>query len=174
MANRNRLRIFGLLVQNPDQTVSAVAGRLRLGLPLTSEYLRALESRGLLAVRRVGRRVTYRTAPRTDPRRTQTLVTALRRVFQHEAQPIATVFKLATAFTHPRRLKIFRALQVEPRTLGQIQTTTRVPGRALSRHLKKLAARGFITRHRRRYHVNRSACAFGRELARLAVQTAGG
>ena len=50
LANRPRQQIFGLLVQQFPQTVSAVAARLHLPLPVASQYLRALEARGFAGV----------------------------------------------------------------------------------------------------------------------------
>ena len=60
LANRKRLQILALLIRQPNQTVSTVAGRMSLSMPTASQYLRALEARGLLTCRRVGRRVEYR------------------------------------------------------------------------------------------------------------------
>ncbi len=57
LANRTRLKIYALLLRQPGQTVSAIAEQLKLPLPAASHYLRALEARGLLAVRRKGRNV---------------------------------------------------------------------------------------------------------------------
>ena len=48
LANPTRLKMFSLLLQQPGQTVSAVAEHLSQPLSLTSEYLRALEARGFL------------------------------------------------------------------------------------------------------------------------------
>jgi DNA-binding MarR family transcriptional regulator len=60
LANRTRLHMRGCLLQHPGQTVSAVADQLKLSLPVASQYLRALEARGLLTVRGVSRRLKYR------------------------------------------------------------------------------------------------------------------
>ncbi len=170
IANRTRLRIFGLLVEQPALTVSAVAAEIGLPDSIASEYLRALEARGLLTVRRAGRRVEYRlsSAPSGNP--AHGLVAAMRLVFQREAQPVEKLFKLATAFTHPRRIEIFRALQTGPGTHGQLHAATRVPSRALQRHLKKLVGRGFVECQLGRYGVAARSDAFGRELARLAIE----
>src|SRR2546425_418512 len=135
--------MFGLLLQRPGQTVSAVAERLGQPLSLTSEYLRALEARGLRRARRVGRRVEYRSSPSPGAEPAAGLVSALRKTFQQETQPVETVFRLATAFTHPRRIESFRALQNGPRTLGHLRAATRLSSWALVRHLRKLEARGF-------------------------------
>ena len=52
LANRTRLRMFHLLLHQPGQTVSAIAERLGLTVPVASQNLRALEARGLLALSR--------------------------------------------------------------------------------------------------------------------------
>ncbi|MBI2924191.1 MAG: helix-turn-helix domain-containing protein [Verrucomicrobia bacterium] len=170
IANRARLRIFRLLVQQPGQTVSAVAAQLQQPLSAASEYLRALEARGLLTARRVGRRVEYRptAAPSGSP--AHGLVVAMQSALQSESQTTETLFRLATAFTHPRRIEIFRALKTQPQTLGEIQTATRISARALKRHLRKLEARGFVKCELGIYSVARCSDVFGRELARLAAE----
>jgi len=170
IANRTRLQIFALLLRQPDQTVSAVAARLGQPLSLTSEYLRALEARGLLTARRVGSRVKYRSSPATSSDPAHRLVAALRTAFQRERQPVEALFRLATAFTHPRRIEIFRALQAQPLKFGHIQVATGIPGRALLRHLGKLEARGFVACRKRMYSVASRPDAFGRELARMAAE----
>jgi DNA-binding MarR family transcriptional regulator len=162
--------MFNLLLQTPGQTVSAVAQHLRLPLSLTSEYLRALEARGLLQARRLGRWVEYRLPVSPDGQPAARLVSALRKTFQQEAQPVETIFKSVTAFTHPRRLDIFRLLQTGPRRVGQIRAATGLSRRALLRHLTKLKARGFVSRRRGLYAVVKRRDRLGAELARLAAE----
>ena len=169
LANRTRLRIFCLLVHQPNQTVSSVAERLKLPLPVASQSLRALEARGLLVVRRVGLRVTYRPSAAAAGGDTQAFVAALRQTLRREPPPIEMLYKLSTAFTHPQRIEIFRALQNEPPTLRQLQAASGISVRALLRHLKKLKARGFVVCQRGRYKVATRPDAFARELARLAA-----
>ena len=170
IANRTRLQIFGLLLQNPDLTVSAVATRLKLPLPVASEYLRILEARGLLSVQRVGRRVKYRPGPATGEAPTAKLVAALRGTFQLDREPVETVFKLATAFTHPRRIQIFRVLSSAPGTLEELHAATSIPFRTMHRHLRKLEDRGFVISQLDRYAALSRSDPLGRELARLARQ----
>jgi len=170
LANRRRLRILGLLVQSPELSVSGVAERLELSLPVASQYLRALEARGLLAARRVGRRVQYRLniASAIEPARV--LAAAVRLAFQHDLAPVEALFRLATTFTHPRRIEIFRALAAQARTTGQLQAVTRISAAALCRHRRKLEARGFVAEHQGLYAVASRSDVFGRTLARLAVK----
>ena len=51
ITNRTCLQIFALLVEQPGQTVSAVATRLRPPLLVASQYLRTLEARGFVTCR---------------------------------------------------------------------------------------------------------------------------
>ena len=146
LANRTRLRIFGCLLQRPDQTVTAVSSRLRLPVAVTSQYLRALEARSLLVVRRKGSYVSYRINDGDTARPVRSLVVALRVVFQRERDPITTIFKLVTAFTHPRRVAVVQAMAGGARTLQQLHDRTGISVPALMRHLAKLEARGFIVR----------------------------
>lgn len=170
LANRVRLALFGLLVQQPDQTVSELSKRLCLPMSMTSEYLRALEARGLLAVHRAGRWVKYRPALVKGDSPGSTLVPALRAVFRQEAAPIETAFKLATAFTHPRRIEILHRLHAKACTTNQLQVATHIPMVTLRRHLRKLETRGFIARRGRLFVEARHPVGLGRELTRLATR----
>ena len=170
LANRKRLRILALSIRQPNQTVSAVASQMRLSLPAASQYLRALEARGLLTCRRVGQRVEYRPAAATTEDAAGEILTALRLVFRRKAQLIEALFKLATAFTHPRRVEVFRAVKNGTDSFSKLQAATHISARALSRHLAKLEARGFVRSETEIYTVTNQAHPFGRVLARLAGQ----
>lgn len=94
----------------------------------------------------------------------------MRLVLRREAQPVEKLFKLATAFTHPRRVEIFRAVHTGSQTLQHLRAATHIPDRALQRHVRKLVARGFLECQRGRYSVVARSDAFGRELVRAAVE----
>jgi len=162
--------MFRLLLRQPDQTVTAVAHHLRQPLALTSLYLRAMEARGLLTAHRVGRWVRYRPGPANGPSATSGLVAALLATFQRDAEPVETVFQLATAFTHPRRIELFQLLQTGPRPLGELRAASHISVWALRRHLKKLEARGFIRRQEDLYAVAPWPEGLDRALARMAGQ----
>jgi DNA-binding transcriptional ArsR family regulator len=170
LANRKRLQTLALLSRQPNQTVSAVAERMSLSMPAASQYLRALEARGLLICRRVGGRVEYRLSAGTRGGAAGDIIEALRRVFPRGARSIEPIFKLATAFTHPRRIEVFRAMTTGADTFAELQAATHLPTRAIARHLAKLEARGFLKNERARYVVTRQHHPFGRVLARLATQ----
>jgi DNA-binding transcriptional ArsR family regulator len=168
LANRKRLQTLALLIRQPNQTVSTVAERMRLSVPATSQYLRALEARGLLTCRRVGRSVEYRASTNTSEGAAGEIINALRLVFRRRAQPIEAIFKLATAFTHPRRIEVFRALTNGADSFAKLQAATHIPARALSRHLAKLGARGFAKNEMAQYVATTQSHPFARVLARLA------
>ena len=167
LANRKRLQTLAHLIRQPNQTVSAVAERMSLSMPAASQYLRALEARGLLTCRRVGRRVEYQLSAGTSAGASEEIVKALRLVFRRRAQPIEAIFKLTTGFTHPRRVEVFCALTNGADSFAKLQAATRMPARALSRHLAKLEARGFV-RNEALYAATIHRHPFGRVLARLA------
>lgn len=147
LANRQRLRIFECLLREPGLSVTSVADRLNLSVALTSLYLRALEARGLLTVRRAGRRVHYRVSGTEAAPAIRPLVLALRQVFEARGtQAVPSVFKLATAFTHPRRLELFKAVSTGARTFAHLSGRTRISRLALGRHVAKLESRGFLRR----------------------------
>lgn len=169
LANRKRLQILALLARRPAQTVSTVARFMKLSLPTASQYLRALEARGLLTCRRVGRRVEYRLANGKSESAADQVAAALRRVLGGRNR-VEGLFKLATAFTHPRRVKVFCAISKGANSFDKIQAATHIPGPALQRHLEKLEARGFVVRPGGAYAARTGANAFARTLARLATE----
>lgn len=168
MANRKRLHTLALLIRKPNQTVSVVAGRMSLSVPAASQYLRALEARGLLTCRRLGRRVEYRPAAGTGEGAAGKIINALRLVLSRRTQSVETIFKLATAFTHPRRIEMFRALTNGADSFARLQNATHIPAQALSRHLRKLEARGLVKKELGRYVATLQRHPFGRVLSSLA------
>ena len=168
LANRKRLQILALLIRQPNQTVVTVGRQMNLSVPAASQYLRALEARGLLTCRRVGLRVEYRVPATATGTAAAEIVTALQLAFRRRAQPIETLFKLATAFTHPRRIEVFRAVRCGADSFGKLQMATRISARALSRHLAKLEARGFVKNQMHAYAVANPPHSLGRVLGRLA------
>jgi DNA-binding transcriptional ArsR family regulator len=169
LANTIRLKMFAVVAQEPDMTVSAVATRVKLPLPVTSMYLRALEARGLLMSDRDGRWVTYRVSEANGA--VTPLALALRSLARRKARFAEATFRLATAFTHPRRVDVFRSLSEQPRALAELKLATGIPERALLRHLEKLRTRGFVVYRRGRpgtYAATNQDNAVGRALAELA------
>lgn len=169
IANRTRLGILQLAYSEPGLGVSEVAQRLGIPLSAASHSLRALEARGLLEARRAGKWVRYLPPPAQHGNAARSLAAALGGAFRTERDPISTMFDLATAFTHARRVTVFRALQRGPQTRSALRAATRISDRALGRHLEKLKARGFVTCDRGVFVVPRLRGGVRRALAALAA-----
>lgn len=171
LANDKRLHLLAQLVRRQPQSVSQLAARCSLTLPVTSQSLRALEARGLLRVKRVGRRVEYRLPTRSEAGLLGDLIAALCAAVRRESLPTKAIMKLATAFTHPARIQIHRLLLANPQTLRQLQAAVRLSAVALWRHLLKLQTRGFVRYDdtQRRYRGCRHPDRIGRALSRLAA-----
>jgi len=171
LANSSRLAILRLLFDEPELSVSAIAERLGMTLARASLSLRALEARGLLLARREGRRVFYRPATPSRPE-LEELLPALRKALSSDSESFEKVSKLATAFTHPRRVELFRILHdagVRERTFGRLKARSKMSAWALQRHLAKLQRRGLVTSGDGLYAVNEGVAGFGHVLARLAA-----
>jgi DNA-binding transcriptional ArsR family regulator len=168
LANRNRLALLQALLARQPQSVSQLAEQLKLTLPATSQYLRALESRGFLKVNRVRRRVEYRLASPAESEHLSALLVALRAALRQPNDSPAHVFKLATGFTHPKRVEICRLLKPAPRPFVAIQIALKLSHSALKRHLHKLISRGYVVREQRHYHLATKLPPFADELVTLA------
>jgi len=168
LASEPRLRILLDLLREPDQTVADVAKNHGLSESYASQCLRALNARGLLAVRRVGRYVIYWGAPDPTVPHSGRLLRALREVANREEAPVASIYRDATAFTHPRRIVIMRALVAEQGLpLSLLRELTGISTPALKRHLRKLRSRGFFRATPRGYAPSTPEGEFGRALLRL-------
>jgi len=144
LANETRLRLLAQLARKQPLGVSQLADLLTLSVPAASQSLRALESRGLLKVKRIRRRVEYRLPTSAEAGAQASLIAGLQTYLRQEPVPIASIMKIATAFTHPSRIQIYRALKSSQKTKSQIQSSISISGPALSRHLQKLTTRGFV------------------------------
>ena len=147
------------LIQNPDRPVSAVARKLKVPRVVASQYLRALNARGLLKARREGRWVYYRASPDGSVGEAKPLLLALERTFAQKSDSVSTIFRLVTAFTHPRRQDIFLALPRRGMAFGELMFKTGMSPDALRRHLRKLVDRGFVTAEDDVYRRAAVACA---------------
>ncbi len=144
LASDTRLRILAQLHLKQPQSVSELAEQCALTMPVASQSLRALEARGLLKVKRIRRRVEYSIPARSEAGTLANLINELQAALRREPLPTVTIRKLATAFTHPSRIQIYRVLQSGPKTQAQIQCDVRLSASALSRHLAKLEKRGYV------------------------------
>lgn len=169
LANHDRLTLLCEIIRRPHQPVSELAARTQIPLPTASQYLRALNARGLLRAQRTGRWVRYRATPDVTMPETRRLLKALKRVLVTDDRPAEEVMRTLTGFTHPRRLAILKALQVGPLTYVEIQDHTGISRRAIDRHLRKLLVRGIIRREGDLLILAHPRDSLGRTLVQLTL-----
>lgn len=148
-----RLKVLRHLLERGPLTVSVVAVDLGLALSAASQSLRALNARGLLQATRRGRWVTYEAAPDPAVLHAGRLLRALRSTLLASEDGAARAYRVATAFTHPRRCAMLGLLQQEPMTPGQLQHRLKISSPAIQRHLRKLRRRDLVTQAERQYRI---------------------
>ena len=170
LANRVRLRMLGVLFARGELPVSALADTVGVSTALASVYLRALGARGLLAARRDGPWVFYR--PTADPsvRGAAELSQAIGKAFARRPGQAETIFRQATAFTHPRRLRIVQTLARGAMTTEVLARRTAINRFALRRHLAKLVRRGFVKETAGTWRLARPREPLAATLLRLACE----
>ena len=164
LMNPVRLRCLHVVVQNPDACVSFVAKELRLPLPLASQYLRDLQARGVLKVRRRSRWVFYAAKPDSSVQHAAPLLAALAAAIDVRATTLRDIVRLLDGCSHPRRLIILRHMRRAPvESLLKLRHETGISVPALKRHLAKLERCGWVRHDARRWTL-------AGELPRLARQ----
>jgi len=176
VASDRRLIMLCRLVESPELAASELARRAGLPVGNASTHLKVLSASGLVERRRSGARIYYRLAgdrPGGGPLLPVALVrravedpTRVARGWDEEGivhlrpETVATVgevlaraldvmFDATTAFTNVRRLQIIRLL-VQERECGRVEVVGRLKMSPLacSRHLDKLARRGYVRQAR--------------------------
>ncbi len=167
IAGKTRLQLLWLLFQNDDLCVADLAERVDISDQNASTQLRALSARGLITPHRKNLKIFYHPEVNTDVAHAEVLLDALRTCCESK-MPTETVVRQATAFTHIRRIVIVQALDKSRQTFGKLHETTNISSAALSVHLSKLEARGFIKNVYGEYRLNTPGNFFGRVLMKVA------
>ncbi len=144
LAHGGRLCLLEAVLRRPGMTVTQLADATGLALPAASMHLRALHARGLLRAERSGSRVRYRAAADPDIRFAAPLLAAFRRALLVAGRSPGDIVRVATGFTHPRRLAVWRRLCAGPAGVAELSRSTRIGRRALHRHLDKLVRHGLV------------------------------
>ncbi len=143
LAHRRRLKILAAVCEEKRATVGRIARRVSLPPAKTSLLLRQLQARGLIGVRRRGRWVDYEPTPDPSVPHAAALLHAILPMLPHESEYGRAISTL-TAFTHPRRLCLLRALAEGPQSPSALRGRCALSYPALFRHLRKLMRRGFV------------------------------
>lgn len=143
LANMYRLKILRALMSKPGQSVTSVAASLDLDISLTSRYMRELNARGLLKAKRKGASVTYWPHADSSVPQAHALLESLQDAIENRPDPLDSIFRAATAFTHPRRIAIVKELSKRPLRFSEVKRSIGMSKTATKRQLRKLVDRGF-------------------------------
>ena len=171
LANRKRLLLLRHVISAPNVSVSATAQALGMPLSVASQYLRILNARGLLQAKRQRRQVLYEVSHDPSLPETRILLEALQRTFQGRANPFEKAFQALTAFTHPRRIILVRAVAAGADNLKSIRVKTGISSNAALRHLKKLRQRGYVAQRADTYKCLCPAEPLAKALMGLVLRT---
>lgn len=173
LANTTRLRMLRHLISHPGKAVTEMARALKVPKAVASQYLRALNARGLLNARREGKWVYYSATGDKSVPASSLLLDAILQTFKAEKESVEMIFRLVTAFTHPRREKIYCALQGGGgQSLEQLRKKTGISRHALRRHLNKLQRRGFVRKSKETFECDIPDNPLAKVLARLVLSGA--
>jgi DNA-binding transcriptional ArsR family regulator len=134
--------------------VSDIAGATKQRIGVASQYLRDLQSRGLIGVRRRSRWTFY--DPVADPSvgHAAVLLAAAQRAISEEKQSFSATTSAFAAFAHPRRLQIVRFLHMcRAAGLTAIGRNTGISERALLRHLQVLVEARVVIAETRKWRL---------------------
>jgi DNA-binding transcriptional ArsR family regulator len=154
LANQKRLRLLQYVIANPLSTVAHMASALHIPDPVASEYLRALNARGLLRAKRQGRFVLYEAAADISIPVAGILLAAIQDALNSQSE-LKDILNNLTGFTHPRRIELMRAISSGTADLRSLKAKTGNSKQSLTRHLRKLRRRGYVVSDRGLY---RCAC----------------
>jgi len=169
LANKTRLAMLIHIIRHPGLSVTQIANAFDLTLPQASMYLRILNSRGLIRAARMGRYVFYEAKPDESIPAAPAILKAIRESLANEANPAATIYGYVTAFTHPRRILIVKALCGGSLSWQALQKRVRLSKAVLARHLDKLIRRGYVVEDGRLYDASCNDGAMPGTLLRLAL-----
>ena len=146
--NDIRLRLLWVVITNDDTlNVTAIARLLGIGQPVATNGLRALQSRGLIGVRRERYSVYYNLQEdRSLPEATQLRV-AFADYFNSSELPCewtAPMMVILKAFTHFNRLAMIRRLARGEATKADLEKASGIVVKTIEHHLRILSRAGLI------------------------------
>jgi DNA-binding transcriptional ArsR family regulator len=168
LASHRRLRLLARLFECKRACVEELAADCRLVDAEASQLLRQLQARGILSVQRRGRWVFYRPKANPKVKHAAAILAAMRKAL-HDSEGANDAIRDLTAYTHPRRINLVRAMAAGPADPAQLRAACSMSGPALYRHLDKLLRRGVVEGRRAAYRLSRPRQPLARTLLRIAL-----
>jgi DNA-binding MarR family transcriptional regulator len=150
LANIQRLQLLYALFDLGDRSVAELAKNITIRPEHASIHLRALNSRGLIKQYRRKMMVLSCAEANEELEASVLILRALKECHQKNIT-VEELFRQSTAFTHARRIEIIQTIPLQGTTKDRIHEVTHISYTALTRHLNKLIARGFVKGERNHY-----------------------
>ena len=149
LANDKRLNLLRLVAKSEGKVdVTRLAKEAKLPKPIASNYLRALNARGLISVVRVKAFVYYGTESDRSLPTAIAIQKAFARLFAQPSLPknwTRRLIPLFKGYAHPRREKIVKILhESQPISSEQLSRVSDIPKPSLLRHLYTLTSGGIV------------------------------
>jgi DNA-binding transcriptional ArsR family regulator len=170
IANESRLKLLREIFELPRKDVSTLAASVGLTLGSTSNQLTLLCNEGFITPHRRGQQVLYDGVIPYAPLHIKKLQAALKKELLSES-PLHTIYREATGLSHQRRVELIRRLSKSPRSMEQLLTETVMSYSALSRHLKKLIARGYVSSSAKQYRLETPSGTLAKTLIQIITTT---
>ena len=172
LACATRLKLLWVLFEGKSLSVGELGREIGMSESNASIQLRALNARGLITPHRKGMELFYRAEVNEEVGHAAEILAALRVCYQKKVS-LESVIHMATAFTHPRRIQLVRALAGGVKKRSVLQEETGMVSRTVSRHLNKLVARQVVERDHLVYRVLGSRHPLGRCLVDVVCEGVG-
>jgi DNA-binding transcriptional ArsR family regulator len=172
LANRKRLELLKRVIEQEPVSVAVLAPQVGISVCTCSQWLRLLNSRGLLSVVRQGRWVYYSSGADPAVKQSEEILTAIRMSLRtcRREDDYDCILKTLTAFTHPRRIQIVKAIVAKGEASENLlMQTCHISKPALFRHLQKLAQRSLVTVNDGQCSIALPETVFAYSLLRLAL-----
>ena len=149
LANVNRLKFLrAVFAAKGTKGVSVLADELGLSVPTASVYLRALNARGLVDVKRESSHVYYGCGGDRSLPEAQSLQSAFARMFARKDLPDdwpSRAIPILQAYANERRIEIVKTLAANgPLTFTALLRLAGIPETSLLRHLSLLVEGGVV------------------------------
>lgn len=149
LANDKRLNLLRLVAKSEGKVdVTRLAKEAKLPKPIASNYLRALNARGLISVIRVKAFVYYGTESDRSLPTAIAIQKAFARLFAQPSLPknwTRRLIPLFKGYAHPRREKIVKILhESQPTSSEDLSQVSGIPKPSLLRHLYTLTSGGIV------------------------------
>ncbi len=144
IAQKTRLALLRELILNPGLNVTELTLSVDRTESAVSMHLKQLHTAGLVVPYRQDQQVLYSVEAPANARFALQILPFLIKTLEKEAA-YDPIIRMATAFTHQRRIEILRLLRTGPQSADYLMEKTKMKRSSFYRQIHKLEGRGFIS-----------------------------